>query len=76
MGQIPRCCFIYNIVYKVTFLLFYCSSIGNIFTSLNSLKPMCVLAGAFIRDRITLFWVHCSLDLYFLAKPENHDEQA
>ena len=27
---------------------------------------MCVLAGAFIRNQITLFWVQCSLDLYML----------
>ena len=38
--------------------------IGNIFTSLNSLEPMCVLAGAFIRNRSTLLWVHCSLYVY------------
>ena len=44
---------------RFNFNCFTRSSIGNIFTSPNSFKPMCVLADAFITNRITLFWVHC-----------------
>jgi len=50
------------------------SSTGNIFTDLNSFDPIGVQGVAFKRYQIILFWVHCSLALYFLVSPEYHDE--
>ena len=40
-------------------------------TSQTSVEPMWVLAGASPINRIILFCVQCSLDLYFLVRLEN-----